>query len=97
MAIDREKLKYMLHIQRFDIELLIENVLEDSEEDPHYSAVTATNLVKCYIEIMEELGEELPYSDVEGFIRNIGFSEQEYLLFEKKRRKEAEYYCGVQY
>ncbi len=87
----------MLHIQRFDIELLIENVLEDSEEDPHYSAVTATNLVKCYIEIMEELGEELPYSDVEGFIRNIGFSEQEYLLFEKKRRKESEYYCGVQY
>lgn len=59
MAIDYEKLKYMLHIQRFDIELLIENVLEDSEEDPHYSAVTATNLVKCYIEMMRELGENL--------------------------------------
>lgn len=97
MAIDNEKLKYMLHIQRFDIELLIENVLEDSEVDPHYSAVTATNLVKCYIEIMKELGEKLPYTDVEGFIKHNGFSEQEYLVFEKKRQKESEYYRGVQY
>lgn len=97
MAIDIEKLKYMLHIQAFDIELLIENVLEDSEEDPHFSAVTATNLVKCYIEIMQELGEKLPYTDVEGFVRNIGFSKDDYFLFEKKRIKESEYYCGVQY
>lgn len=97
MAIDYEKLKYMLHIQRFDIELLIENVLNDSDNDPHYSAVTATNLVKCYIEIMHELGENLPYHDVKDFIKNIGFSEQEYLLFEEKRKKEALYYRGVQY
>lgn len=97
MAIDYEKLKYMLHIQRFDIELLIENVLNDSDNDPHYSAVTATNLVKCYIEIMHELGEKLPYHDVKDFIKNIGFSEQEYLLFEEKRKKEALYYRGVQY
>lgn len=97
MAIDCEKLKYMLHIQSLDIELLIENVIEDSEEDPHYSAVTATNLVKCYIEIMEELGEKLPYTDVEGFVKTIGFSNDDYLLFEKKRKKESEYYRGIQY
>lgn len=97
MDIDCEKLKYMLHIQSFDIELLIENVIEDSEEDPHYSAITATNLVKCYIEIMEDLGEKLPYTDVEGFIKTIGFSNKDYLLFEKKRKKESKYYRGVQY
>ena len=97
MAIDYEKLKYLLHIQRFDIELLVENVIEDSEDDPHYSAVTASNLIKCYIEIMKELGENLSYIDVEGFIKNIGFSGKEYLLFENKRKKEAEYYCGIQY
>ena len=97
MAIDYEKLKYMLRIHSIDIELLIENVIEDSDDDPHYSAVTATNLVKCYIEIMEELGEKLPYTNVEGFVRNIGFSEQEYLLFEMKRKKESEFYRGVQY
>lgn len=97
MAIDCEKLKYMLHIQSLDIELLIENVIEDSEEDPHYSAVTATNLVKCYIEIMEELGEKLPYTNVEGFVKAIGFSNDDYLLFEKKRKKESEYYRGIQY
>lgn len=95
--LDIEKLKYMLHSQRFDIELLVENVLEDSEDDPHYSAVTANNLMKCYIEIMTDLGENLPFADVEGFIRKMGFSEQEYLLFEERRKKESEYYCGVQY
>ena len=97
MAINYEKLKYMLHFQRFDIELLIENVIEDSLEDPHYSAVTATNLVKCYIEIMQELGEKLPYTDVEGFMKAIGFSTEDYLLFEKKRSQESKYYLGVQY
>lgn len=97
MAFDCEKVKYMLQNQRFDIELLVENILEDSEEDPHYSAVTATNLIKCYIEIMEDLGEKLPFSDVEGFVRNIGFSRQDYMLFEEKRKKEKEYYRGVQY
>ena len=97
MAINCEKLKYMLHIQSLDIELLIENVIEDSEEDPHYSAVTATNLVKCYIEIMEELGEKLPYTNVEGFVKAIGFSNDDYLLFEKKRKKESKYYRGIQY
>lgn len=97
MAINYEKLKYMLHFQRCDIELLIENVIEDSLEDPHYSAVTATNLVKCYIEIMQELGEKLPYTDVEGFMKAIGFSTEDYLLFEKKRSQESKYYLGVQY
>ena len=97
MDINYEKLRYMLKIQHYDIELLIENVIYDSEEDPHYSAVTATNLVKCYIEIMGGLGENLPYNDVEGFIRNIGFSEQEYFLFEEKRKKESEYYLGEQF
>ena len=97
MAIDCEKLKYLLHFQCFSIELMIENVLEDSEEDPHYSAVTATNLVKCYIEIMKALGENLPYSNVEEFVKNIGYSNEDYLLFEKKRKKEAEYYRGIQY
>lgn len=97
MVIDCEKLRFMLNSMRYDIEILIENVLQDSEDDPHYSAVTANSLVKCYIEIMEQLGDELPFSNVEEFIRNLGYSEDEYLIFEKKRMKEAVYYRGVQY
>ena len=97
MDINYEKLKYLLNFQVYEIELLIENVIEDSEEDPHYSAVTATNLVKCHIEIMKELGEPLPYTDVEGFVTNIGYSKNDYLLFEEKRKKESEYYRGIQY
>ena len=97
MDIDREKLKYLLHIQIYDIELLVENVLGDSEQDPQFSAVTATNLIKCYIQVMNELGEALPYSNVEEFFEFNAYTQEEYLTFEEKRKKESEYYRGIQY
>ncbi len=97
MNIDINKLKYILNMQLFETEQLIENVLEDSEDDPHYSAVTATNIIKCYIEIMQELEEKIAFDNVESFFKEKGFSGQDYLLFEAKRKKEAEYYCGEQF
>ena len=97
MDIDREKLKYLLHIQIYDIELLVENVLGDSEQDPQFSAVTATNLIKCYIQVMNELGEALPYSNVEEFFEFNAYTQEEYLTFEEKRKKESEYYRGIPY
>lgn len=97
MAIDYEKLKYIIMYCRGDFEIMIERVLEDTEDDPQYSAVTTTNLIKCYIEIMVELGEKLPYANVEEFFDLNGFSKEELLLFEKKRKIESEYYIGVQY
>lgn len=60
--IDVEKLKYLLNDMDVNIGELIDNVLNDSETDPHYSAVFTANKIKCYIQIMNELGEKLPYS-----------------------------------
>ncbi len=95
--IDIEKLKYLLNNVENNIGILIDNVLSDSKTDPHYSAVTASNRIKCYIQIMHELGESLPYNDIEGFFEFNAYTKKEYLEFEKLRREESTYYLGIQY
>lgn len=45
MQLDRDKLDYLLVCIRDTIEKNICNVLSDSKEDPHYSAVTTTNII----------------------------------------------------
>lgn len=97
MAINYEKLKYLLNNMDCLIGELIDKVLSDSTEDPHYSAVAATNKIKCYIQVMNELGEALPYSNVEEFFEFNAYTQEEYLTFEEKRKKESEYYRGIQY
>ena len=94
---ENEKLKYFLRYINWDICCLINNILVDSETDPHFSAVTATNLIKCYIELMNHLGENLPFHDVGSYFPFNGFSEEEYAFFENSRRKESEYYVGEQF
>lgn len=94
---DIEKLKYLLNDIEEHIVTLIENVLSDSEEDPHFSAVTVCNRIKCYIQVMNDLKEELPYKTVEEFLRFNAFTEDECVLFEKKRKSESIYYIGKQY
>lgn len=95
--IDVEKLKYLLNDMDFHIGELIDNVLNDSETDPHYSAVFTSNKIKCYIQIMNELGEKLPYSNAEEFFDFNAYTKEEYRLFEESRRKESEYYRDEQY
>lgn len=97
MDIDCEKLKYLLNDMESIIEELIDKVLSDSITDPHYSAVAATNKIKCYIQVMNELGEPLPYNSVEGFFRFNAYTMDEFRLFEECRTKEAKYYRGIQY
>ena len=77
--------------------LFIEKVLNDSKEDPCYSAVSATNEIKCYIQIMTELGHKLPYQNVSEFFRYYGYTQEQYAAFEDSRKKESVYYRGVQY
>lgn len=97
MVIDTEKLKYLLDALYPNIEILVDQVLEDSKTDPHFSAVAATNIIKCYIQIMDELEKKLSYTDVEGFFKLNGYTKEEYCLFEESRKKEAQYYQGAQY
>ncbi len=97
MNIDKEKLLYLLMFTDDYMETFADEVMNDSAEDPHYSAVTLTNMIKCYVDIMSELGVKLPYNDVKSFFKDNLYSDEEYELFEEKRKKEAEYYSGKQY
>ena len=97
MNIDCEKLKYLLNDMDLRIGELIDNVLNASDSDPHFSAVAAVNKIKCYIQIMNDLGEKLPYDTVEEFFEFNAYTKDEYRRFEELRQKESQYYRDVQY
>lgn len=92
-----EKLDYLLiHMDNF-IEQEIYAILNDSETDPHYSAVTANNLIICYLEVTHELGWNQKIISVEDYFRGKCFSDNEIALFDERKRKEAKYFIGTQY
>ena len=97
MAIDTEKIKYFLAMMYPTMEMYVEQVLNDSKTDPEYSAVTASNVIKCYIQIMTDLGEPPSFDSVEAFFKLNGYTDEEYQWFEEWRKKESQYYIGVQY
>ena len=53
-----DKIKFLLETVKAEIFILIKNVVNDSKTDPHYSAVTASNKIKCYIDVMNEFCEK---------------------------------------
>ena len=75
----------------FDAYLMqfIQEILMDSKEDPHFSAVAANNMILCYLEIMAELGQKLPYNSVKEYFEFQGFDPEEYDAFEKSRIEES--------
>ena len=95
--IDIDKLKFLLNMTDVQIGEQIDSVLSDSRTDPHHSAVYAKNMIKCYIQIMKELGSELPYKDAESFFLFNAYTSEEYAEFEALYKKEAEYYIGEIY
>ena len=92
----KDELLYLMNYVIYYIDELINNVLEDSESDPHYSAVTAQNMLLSYIAVMNELRIALPYNDIAGYFLDSNHTESEYQLFEKKRSIESSYYVGKQ-
>jgi len=92
-----EKLTYLLDNLEYRISMDIYDVLDDSDEDPQYSAVTTANLIKCYIDVKQSLGQPPAYSTVEEFLYDNCFTPEDVELFEKKRSVEAAYYIGKQY
>ena len=48
ITINKDKLLYILDF--FDVYLMqfIQEILMDSKEDPHFSAVAANNMILCY-------------------------------------------------
>ena len=51
----------------------------------------------CYIDVMNSLGEKLPFEDVVGFLEFNGFTKEEQALFARHRKTESEYYIGERY
>lgn len=91
-----EKLKYLLvHLDDF-IEKRIYDVLEDSDTDPEYSAVTTLNLIHCYLSVAVDLGIE-ECTDTVKYMHQRCFSQEEISKFMVKKEKEASYYIGKQY
>lgn len=97
MAIDVEKVNYFLRMMYPTMEQYVDQVLNDSETDPEYSAVAASNVIKCYIQIMTDLDNAPSFNDVESFFKINGYSDEEYQRFEECRKRESQYYIGTQY
>lgn len=97
MAINIEKLKYLLSFMEEYICDSIDEVLNDSQQDPQFSAVAVSNMIHCYLDIVCEIGGKLPYDTVDEFLKFNGYTEEECSAFELSRQHESEYYRGVQY
>ena len=93
----RKKLLYLLRFMDCFIEQSIYDVLLDSVEDPHYSAVTTSNLIKCYLDVMRDLGEEIDACSLTDYMIDKCFSPEEIDTFFKKQKCESDYYVGEQY
>ena len=92
-----EKLTYLLDHMDSYIVSIIDDVLHDSNEDPECSAVTTTNLIKCYIDVKKALNQDPGANNVEEYLRNNCLTSDEIFAFEQKRKAEANYYIGKQY
>lgn len=94
---DEQMLDYILRGTDCNLQIYIQEVLDDQLDSPEHSAVYTSNMIKCYIKLMNETGNILPFDDVKGYLLYNGFSKQEYERFESSRKKEAEYYKGIQF
>lgn len=92
-----DDLTFLLRHTEGEICRLITNVLANDPDDPHYSAVFAANMIKCYIDISEQTGKILSFGNVFEFFITHGFSQKQYECFELSRKDEAPTYRGVQY
>ena len=76
----------------------MDDVMNDSEEDPEYSAVTLNNLIICYIRCQKALDASFPiYTVRDYFLSTAFYTEADYISFEEKRKKERAYYIGEQF
>lgn len=91
-----DKTEYLLNFLDYSIGQYIDDVMEDSKEDPEFSAVTLNNLILCYIHFLNKIEKDSVQTVREMFELH-GYAEYEFLNFEEKRKKEAEYYNGVQF
>ena len=92
-----EELKYFL--AKVDYLFLNEayQVLFDSKEDPHHSAVFLENIVHCYLRICKLFHQNYSINTVHEFFNYMGMTKDEIYEFESLQKKESSYYYGPQY
>ena len=56
MDVKSEELEFILNAVSYYIDDLIVEVLEDNKSKPEHSAVYVSNLIKCYIKVMQDIG-----------------------------------------
>lgn len=91
-----EKSKFILEFVDYSITQFIDEVLDDSETDPEFSAVTLSNIIVCYISLLKANNCDYSQSLYEFFLSH-GYSENDFKIFKQKRDKESAYYNGKQY
>ena len=95
---DNERFAFLMNYIENSLPTEIDNVLTDSESDPHFSAVYVTNLIKSLIFTIENCETyELHFKDVKDCFKYLDYSDEEYATFEKKRVIESQYYIGEQF
>ena len=92
-----EKITYLLDYLDFYMVSAVQDVLNDSIDNPKHSAVTTTNLIKCYIDVKKALDQEISFSSVSEYLQFNCFTHSEIFEFEQRRLLEANYYIGKQY
>lgn len=95
--VNMEKLSYLLNYLENCLASAVCDVLLDSQEDPQFSAVTVSNLIKCYIDIKYSLGQQTSFNSVEEYLHYNCFTTAEIQAFEEKRAREESYYMGKQF
>lgn len=95
---ENEKIKFLLSYIENSLPTEIDNVLNDSESDPHFSAVYVSKLIKSLIFTIENYKiSDLHFSDIKEYFAYLDYSDEEYEIFEKKRLIESQYYIGEQF
>ena len=92
-----EKENYLLQYLDFCIEKNVYEILADSVEDPQFSAVTANNLIKCYLDVTGAENGDVGASGVEAYLADRCFTPEEIKIFQHKVKEESKYYIGKQY
>ena len=97
IILDNDKLKYFY---KKVLALFLNEayqVLFDSREDPHHSAVLLENIMHCYIESSRLLRQNCEIKTAPELLEYMGMAEDEINEFEILRKKESSYYRDPQY
>lgn len=97
MKVEKETVLLLIENTEQELRRYIDNVLNDSVDDPHYSEVNLFNLFYGYVVLCKELDKPLPYASLLDFFTYCGYTPDDYSIVEAKRSNESKNYTRSQY